>query len=91
MINVRDRCCVITHNLDMLKNLIFNVNFNVINFSFSSNTLLCVISSLRQNPPLGLTLTVTPHPVKLGPVYMARSGSVLVRYLQACSRLFAHY
>ena len=75
----------------MLKNLIFNVNFNVINFSFSSNTLLCVISSLRQNPPLGLTLTVTPHPVKLGPVYMVRSGSVLVRYLQACSRLFAHY
>ena len=74
----------------MFENLIFTVNFNAIEYSLYFITIY-VISSLCQNPLPGLTLSVTPHPVKLASMYMVRYGSVVVRYLQACSILLTHH
>lgn len=46
--------------------------------AFSSKTLTLVISLLCQNLSLGLTLSVTPYPVKLFFLYEVRRGSAAV-------------
>ena len=46
--------------------------------AFSSYTLILAIFTLCQNRSLGLTLSVTPYPLKLAFVYDVRPGSAVV-------------